>query len=116
MCLGSFDFSFESVEVVPQVVGVALLLVAPKVGVVSTLGVLEDGKASSVSPSELPPALWSGRGWICLSSNLYCGYQRQHTIVPPVSSPMELWEPSAVLLWQGGRLLQLASSRPEWSE
>ena len=29
-------------------------------------------------------------------------------IVPPVLNPVELWEPSAVLLWQGDRLLQLA--------
>ena len=59
-------------------------------GVVSTIGVLEDGEASSVSLSELPPALWSGRGWIRLSSHLYCGCRRLHMIAPPVPSPMEL--------------------------
>ena len=84
-------------------------------GVVSTLGVLEDGEGSSVSPSELPPALRSGRGRIFLSSHLYCGCRRQHIIVPPVSSPVQLWEPSAVISWQGDRLLQLASSRLGWS-
>ena len=81
-------------------------------GVVSTLGVLKDGEAFSVSLSELPPAPWSGRGWIRLSSHLYCGYRRLHMIVPPVSSPVELWEPSAVFLWQGDRSLPLVSSRP----
>ena len=49
VCPGPFVFSFESVEVVPQVLGVASLLVAPWAGVVSTLGVLKDGEASSVS-------------------------------------------------------------------
>ena len=57
MCPSSFVSSFESVEVVPQVLGVACLLVPPYVEVISTLGVLEDGEAFSVSPSELPPAL-----------------------------------------------------------
>ena len=42
-------------------------------GVISTLEMLEDGEASSVSLSELTPALWSGRGSIRLSSHLYCG-------------------------------------------
>ena len=67
-------------------------------GVISSFGVSEDGDASSVSPSELPPALWLRRGWIRLSSHLYCGCRRQHMIVPPVSRPVELWEPSAVIL------------------
>ena len=83
--------------------------------VILSLGVLEDGEVSSVPPSELPPALWLGRGWIRLSCHLYCGCRRQHMIVPPVSRPVELWEPSAVILWQGDRLLQLASSSPGWS-
>ena len=60
MCPGPFVSSFESVEVVPKVLGVASLLVAPLVGVVSTLGVLEGGEASSVSPSELPPPVRPG--------------------------------------------------------
>ena len=42
-------------------------------GVISSLGVLEDGEVSSVSPSELLPALWLGRGWIRPSSHPYCG-------------------------------------------
>ena len=57
MCSGLSVSLFESVEAVLQVlVGVASLLVAPKVGVVSTLGVLKNGlvEAFSVSPSELP--------------------------------------------------------------
>ena len=83
-------------------------------GVISSLGVLEDGEASSGSPSELPPALL-GRGWIRLSSHPYCGCRRQYKIVPPVSRRVELWEPSAVIFWQGDRLLQIASSRPGWS-
>ena len=83
--------------------------------VILSLGVLEDGEISSVSPSELPPALWLGRGWIRLSCHLYCGCRRQHIKVPPVSRPVELWEPSAVILWQGDRSLQLASSSPGWS-
>ena len=98
MCPGPFVFSFESVEVVPHVLGLASLLVAPYVGVVSTPGELEDGEASSVFPSELSPAPWSGRGWIRLSSHLYCGCRRQHMIVPPVPSPVELWESSAIFL------------------
>ena len=60
MCSGLFVFSFESMEVVLQVLGVASLLVAPEVGVVSTLGVLEDGETSFISPSGLPPVLWPG--------------------------------------------------------
>ena len=115
MCHGRFVSSFESVGAVPQVLGVASLLMAPYVGVVSTLGVLEDGEASSVSLSELPPALWSRQGRIRLPSHMYCGCQKLHMIVPPVPSPVELWDPSAVFLWQGDRLLQLVSSRPGWS-
>ena len=84
-------------------------------GIISSLGVLGDGEVSSVSPSELPPALWLGRGWIRLSSHLLCGRGSQHMIVPPVSRPVELWGPSAVILWQGDRSLQLASSSPGWS-
>ena len=33
-------------------------------------------------------------------------------IIPPVSSPVELWELSVALLWQGDRLIPLAPSRP----
>ena len=55
---GPFVSSFESVEAVTQVlVRVASPLEAPWVGVVSILGVLENGEAFSVSPYELPPAL-----------------------------------------------------------
>ena len=79
-------------------------------GVISSLGVLEDGEVPSVSPSELPSTLWLGRGWIRLSFDLYCGCRRQHMIVPPVSRPGELWESSRVILWQGDTLLQLAPS------
>ena len=99
--------SFESVEVVPQVMRVVSLLVTPWVEAVSTLGELEGGEAPFLSLSELPPALWSWRCWIRLSSHLYCGCRRQHMVVPLVPSPVELWEPSAVFLWQGDRLLQL---------
>ena len=51
--------------------GVVSLLAAPEVEVVSNLGMLEDGEASSVSLSELPPALWSWRGWVRRSSHRY---------------------------------------------
>ena len=67
-------------------------------GVVSTPGLLKDGEVSSVSLSELPPALWSGQGWIRLSSHLYCECRRLHMIIPPVPSPVELWEPLEVFL------------------
>ena len=40
--------------------GLVLFPVAPYVGVISSVGVLEDGGVSSVSPSELPPVLWLG--------------------------------------------------------
>ena len=59
VCPGLFVPWFESVGAVPQALGVASLLATPEVGVVSNLGMLEGGKASSVSLSELPPALWS---------------------------------------------------------
>ena len=72
-------------------------------GFISSLGVLEDGEVSFVFPSELPPTLWLGRGWIRLSSHLYCACQRQNMKVLSVSRPVKLWELSAVNLWQGDR-------------
>ena len=81
VCSGPFVSSFESVGVVPQVLGVASLLAMAEVGIVSTLGVLGDSETSCVSLSELPPALWSGRGWVRLSSHRYCGCRRLHMIV-----------------------------------
>ena len=40
VCTGPFVSSLESVGAVPQVLGLASLLAAPEVGVVSTFGVL----------------------------------------------------------------------------
>ena len=70
-CPGPFVASFEFVGAMLQVLGVASLLATPEVGVVSNLGMLEGGKVSSVSLSELPPPLWSWRGSVRLSSHRY---------------------------------------------
>ena len=60
VCPGPFVSSFEFVGAVPQVLGVVSLLAPPEVGVVSNFGMLEDGEASSVSLSELPPPVCPG--------------------------------------------------------
>ena len=57
---GSFASSLGSVGAVTQVLGLASLLAAPEVGVISTVGVLEGGEASSVSLFELSPPVCPG--------------------------------------------------------
>ena len=71
VCPGPFVSLFGSVGAVPQVLGVASLLVTPELWIVSNRGMFEGGEASSVSLSELPPALWSWRGWVRPSSRRY---------------------------------------------
>ena len=71
VCPDPFVSSFGSVGAVPQVFGVASLLVTPEVWVVSNRGMFEGGEASPVFLSELPPALWSCRGWVHPSSRRY---------------------------------------------
>ena len=55
---GSFASSVGSVGAVTQVLGLASLLAVSEVEVVSTVGVLEGGEASSVSLSELSPPMF----------------------------------------------------------
>ena len=129
--------SFGSVIAVSQVVvEVAFFLVAPSAGVIleldfSTHGVVENGLIQEFSkfPFELPPTLWSGRGWIPLSDSgviivskfhlfsypcCRC-CRRLHMTNPLLPSPVGLWKFSVVHPWQEDGLLQIALSRPRWS-